>query len=399
MIEIGSPSRALANPSDLTPYQQCVRCVMDTTDPDVTFDEDGVCRYCHEYPEVVASLLLPDGLREAQLAREVAAIKAAPGKGGYDCILGLSGGVDSSYIAYIAKDLGLNPLVVHFDNGWNSELAVQNIEQIVGRLGYDLVTFVMDWEEFRDLQRSYFMASVLDLEVPTDHMIFGALYKTAAEYGIKYIISGNNIRTEWMLPYAWYYSKFDLKNLKNIHKAFGALPLKKLPALGVWQMAYYQAKNKIRDVKLLDLIDYNKPAAKNELIEKLEWRDYGGKHYESIFTRFYQGYILPHKWNVDKRKAHLSNLIFSGMGTRAEALEELKSPTYEPLLQQEDISYVAKKLGWTDVEFRDVLAMPNVAHAVYGTDALARQRYFRVMGATKPARRVLSRLIPHIAQG
>lgn len=214
-MTVPEPSHALGDLSDTRPYQQCVRCVMDTTDPDITFDGDGVCRYCHEYPVAVRTSLLPEGPRETKLAAEVASMKAAPGKGGYHCILGLSGGVDSSYMAYVVKDLGLKPLVVHFDNGWNSELAVQNIEQIVSRMGYDLFTFVMDWEEFRDLQRSYFLASVLDLEVPTDHMIFGALYKTAAEHGIKNILSGNTVRTEWMLPKAWYYSKFDLANLKT----------------------------------------------------------------------------------------------------------------------------------------------------------------------------------------
>ena len=320
-------------------------------------------------------------------------MRAAPGKDGYDCVLGLSGGVDSSYMAYVVKDLGLKPLVVHFDNGWNSELAVQNIEQIVTRLGLDLYTFVMDWEEFRDLQRSYFLASVIDLEVPTDHMIFGALHQIAAKKKIKYILAGTNVRTEWLLPRTWYYPKADLVNLRGIHRAFGTQPLKALPALGVWQVARYHASG-IRSVRLLDLLDYDKPEAKRILMDEIGWRDYGGKHFESIFTRFYQGHILPRKWNVDKRKAHLSNLIYSGMETREAALTELDVPPYDPALQHEDARFVAKKLGWGVEEFGRILDAPNVPHEAYGTDAAQRDRYFRWVTGTKTLRSLVRKLAP-----
>jgi hypothetical protein len=250
----------------------------------------------------------------------------------------------------------------------------------------------MDWPEFRDLQRSYFKASVLDLEVPTDHMIFGALYQIARTRGLKVILSGANVVTEAILPRQWYYPKFDLANLRDIHKQYGTLPLRKLPAMGLAQMIYYGAACGIIQVKLLDLVPYDKQAAKSLLTEKYGWRDYGGKHYESVFTRFYQGYILPRKFNIDKRKAHLSNLICSGQMTRKAALDELARPTYELQLQKEDKIYVAKKLGFAQDEFEHVLNLQNRSHAEFATDARWRKRYFTVMRLAKPITSKLNQL-------
>ena len=347
----------------------CTKTVMDNTDPDIVFDMDGVSNWWHDYQAILKTR--PSQERRAELLEEsLRKIKGA-GKGKkYDCILGLSGGVDSSYMAYLAKEWSLRPLVVHFDNGWDDELAVGNIETIVKKLGFPLHTFVMNWSEFRDLQRAYFKASVLDLDVPADHMIFGALNKTAHEQKIQYILSGNNLATEWLLPRAWYYSKFDLVNLTRIHRAFGKLPLRCLPKLGVWQRLYYQRVKLIQDVKILDLIPYQKMEAKRFLIDEFGWRDYGGKHYESVFTRFYQGYILPTKYGIDKRKAHLSNLICNGEITREQALEELSRPADDPGRQQADKRYVAKKLGWSEAQFEDILALPPRSHEEFGTDAL-----------------------------
>jgi N-acetyl sugar amidotransferase len=373
---------AHTKPRDTLRYQVCTRTVMDTTDPGIKFDADGVCNYWHEWQALQAASPTADE-RHRLFDAAIAGIKKAGEGKPFDCIIGLSGGVDSSYIAHLAKEHGLRPLIVHFDNGWNNELAVSNIEQIVTKLGFELQTFVMDWAEFRDIQRAYFKASVLDLEVPTDHMIFGALYRMAAKHKIKTIVSGNNIATEWLLPKAWYYSKYDLVNMRAIHKRFGERPLRALPALGVWHFLYYQRVLGIKDVRILDLIDFNKADAKKLLIERYGWRDYGGKHYESIFTRFYQGYILPRKFGIDKRKAHLSNLILSGEMTREQALAELQQPTYDERLQQQDKAYVAKKLGFTDAEFEALLTLPNVPQADYGTDAQERKRYFRLVGAAK----------------
>jgi N-acetyl sugar amidotransferase len=347
----------------------CTKTVMDNTDPDIVFDNDGVCNWWHDYERILQSR--PDEERKSELLKiSLSKIKES-GKGKtYDCILGLSGGVDSSYLTYLARKFSLRPLVLHFDYGWDDELAVRNIEIILKKLHFPLHTVVMNWPEFRDLQRAYFKASVLDLDVPADHMIFGALHKIAYEHKINYVLSGNNLATEWLLPRSWYYSKFDLVNLMGIHRAFGEIPMKHLPKLGVWQRLYYQRVKLIQDFKLLDLMPYKKMEAKKLLMDEFGWRDYGGKHYESVFTRFYQGYILPTKYGIDKRKAHLSNLICNREITRAQAIEELSKPTDDPGRQREDKRYVAKKLGWSEAEFENILMLPPHAHEEFGSDAL-----------------------------
>jgi len=366
----------------------CTKTVMDTTDPDIVFDADGVSNWWHDFQAVMRRQ--PDAAgRQRLLEQAIAQIKEAGRGKPYDCILGISGGVDSSYMAYLAKSWGLSPLVVHFDNGWNDEQAVHNIELVVKKLGFRLHTFVMDWPEFRDLQRAYFKASVLDLEVPTDHMIFGALHKVAHEHGIRYVLSGNNLATEWLLPPKWYHSKFDLENIKGIHRRFGERPLKHLPRLGVWQQVYYQRVNRIQDIKILDLVPYRKTDAMQLLIDEFGWKYYGGKHYESVFTRFYQGYILPTKYGIDKRKAHLSNLICNGEITRDEALAELARPTYEPERQRADKKYVAKKLGWSEAEFDEILALPPRRHEEFGSDTLQRKLAELTIKACHPIARVL----------
>lgn len=367
-------------------FQVCTKTVMDTTDPDITFDENSVCNYWHRFQAFKATLPTPDE-RNRLLVETVERIKASGRGRKYDCILGLSGGVDSSYLCFLAHKLGLRPLVVHFDNGWNSELAVGNIEKLVTRFGYDLETFVMDWDEFRDLQRAYFKASVIDLEIPTDHMIFGALYSMASKHRIKYVLSGYNYATEWLMPKAWLYSKFDITNMRSIHRAFGEVPMRKLPALGAWNILYYAKVRGIRLVPLLDLAGFRKSEAKRFLIEELGWRDYGGKHYELIFTRFYQGYVLPKKFGVDKRKAHLSNLILSGEIPRDQALRELQQPTYDEDLQQQDKEYVAKKLGFSAAEFEQILTQPNRAHEEYGTDERQRRFIERVGSVVRALRK------------
>lgn len=361
----------------------CTRTVMDNTDPDIVFDDDGICNWWHQFREIAASR--PDvEPRETRLREVIAKIRDAGRGRPYDCILGLSGGVDSSYMAYFAKQWSLRPLVVHFDNGWNDELAVRNIELMVKALGFSLQTFVMHWPEFRDLQRAYFKASVLDLEIPTDHMIFGALHKIASEHHIKYILSGNNFATEWLLPRAWYYSKFDLENMKAIHRAYGEVPMRHLPKLGVWQRLYYQRVKVIEDLRILELVPYRKLEAKQLLIDEFGWKDYGGKHYESVFTRFYQGYILPKKYGIDKRKAHLSNLICNGEISRDTALDELSRPPDDPDRQRSDKRYVAKKLGWSDDQFDEILALPPRRHEEFGTDERQHRAAERVIRCCQP---------------
>lgn len=373
-------------------FRQCEISVMDTlADPDITFDKEGVSNYYHEYIKAEKEQGIKGKKGELLQEEWASKIKSKPGKKGYDCILGLSGGADSTYLVYLAKKLGLNPLLVHFDYGWNSEIATKNVENAVAASGYDLYTVVMDWPEFRGLQRSYFKASVLDLDVPADHMIFGALFSTAKKFNIKYVLSGNNVWTEHTLPKSWNYNKFDLVNLKNIHRKFENTSLKHLPALGLWDYARYQLLHKIERVNFLNWQEFVREDILKVIEKELGWINYGGKHQESVFTRFYQGYILPKKFNIDKRKAHLSNLIFSGQMTKEEAIKELEKPTYDEKLQKQDFEFVAKKLGFSNEEFENILNLPNVEHEVYGTDKSQRQRYFKIMKSIKPITSVIKR--------
>ena len=362
-------------------YQECTVTVMDTSDPEIRFDQDGVCHYVGEYRRHIESLPSEDE-RRVRLESILKHIRAGIGRSRYGCIVGLSGGVDSSYLTAKAHEWGLKPLVVHFDNGWNSELAVKNIENVVRRLGLDLETVVIDWESFRRLQRAYFRASVLDLEIPTDHFIFAALNQLARRKGIKAILSGHNDATEWLLPSSWYYSKFDATNIRDIFKHHGEGPIVKIPLLGVWQQARDHHLRGIRQVQPLQLMpSYSREGAKRALVEGVGWRDYGGKHHESIFTRFYQGHILPKKFGIDKRRAHLSNAILAGAMTREEAKAELERPPYDEELQQEDKMYVAKKLGFSDDEFAALLEQPSRSHHHFRTDERARRRYFAIARA------------------
>lgn len=347
-------------------YQICTKCVMDTTDPDIVFDENGVCNNCRDYKNLEKYLHTFQ-----ELEGRIKEIKEA-GKGKqYDCIMGLSGGVDSSMVAYWVKKMGLRALAVHVDNGWDSELAVSNIEKLVRKLGIDLSTHVIDWEQFKDLQVSFLKASVANCEIPTDHLLTSVIYETAAKFGIKYIIYGGNIKTEFIMPAAWGYNARDLKHIKAIHKIFGKDKIDKLPTLSIWKMAYYNLVKKIRYFPILNYIDYDKVKSKEFMKTEFGWQDYGGKHYESIFTRFFQGYILPKKFRFDKRKAHLSCLIISGQITREEAVEELKKSPYpdEKMIGQ-DKEYVAKKLGLTSEEFEKIMNAPVKSYRDYPNNEL-----------------------------
>lgn len=366
-------------------YRQCTKTVMDNIcDPNITFDENGISNYWFKYKADEAKHVSTGEKGKQKLKELLQLLKSSGQSKAYDCILGVSGGVDSTYLAHFLKQKNINVLLVHFDYGWNSELAVKNIENIVTKTGFDLETVVMDWEEFKDLQRSYFKASVLDLDVPADHMIFGALYRIANKYNIKHIVSGHNVVTEAVLPIAWNYRKFDIINLKNIHKKFGTVPLNKLKSFGYLQFLYFVSIKGIKMVQPLNFVDYNKSKVKQLIIEELDWIDYGGKHYESVFTRFYQGYILPNKFGIDKRKAHLSNLICSGQITKNQALKELENPPMDSKLAISDKSFVAKKLGWTDEEFDKILSLENVTHESYGTDKKEQLRLKLILKILKP---------------
>ncbi|MGC1242426.1 MAG: N-acetyl sugar amidotransferase [Chryseosolibacter sp.] len=348
----------------------CTKTVLDTTVPNITFDENGECNFCRYYEQLAKRTVeRTSDVLDREFESIIRTIKAVGQNKEYDCVLGVSGGMDSTYLALLAKRNGLRPLLVHFDNGWNSELAVQNIEKIVNVLGLPLHTYVMDWEEFRDLQRSYFLASVVDVEVPTDQLIFAALHKIAYSKGIKFILAGNNVVTESINPEGWVYkNKLDLVNLRSIHRKFGTRRLTKLPRLGLFERYFYEAVCGIQIVNLLDLVGYNKARVKEEVMNYFGWSDYGGKHHESVFTRFYQGYYLPVKFNIDKRKAHLSNLILSGQLTREEAIRELTVAPYAADDQLSDLEYVKKKLGFSDAEWSWIMEASPVPHAAFPTD-------------------------------
>jgi N-acetyl sugar amidotransferase len=344
---------------------------MDTSDPQITFDDAGVCSHCLSY-DVIARPVV-DRARRGERIEELNAVFErirTVGRGReYDCVLGLSGGVDSSYTAYIAKTNGLRPLAVHFDSGWNSELAVNNIETMVKKLGIELVTFVVDWEEMRDLQLAFFKASVANCDIPTDHAFPAALYRVAAQHGIRYILSGTNHATEFVLPSAWGYTSGDKRHLLDIHRRYGTMKLRQYPTIGFFsQYIYYPYVRRIKTVRPLNYVPYDKAEAKRAIMSELGWRDYGGKHYESVFTRFFQGYYLPTKFGYDKRRAHLSSLINSGQMTRPAALAELEHPTYDLRQQIDDKAFVAKKLGVTVAELDAIFARPNRTYRDYASN-------------------------------
>lgn len=346
------------------PYQVCVSCVMDTTDPDIVFDERGVCHHCRELTELRRRSTAALGDPEA-LGGIVARIRAEGRGKKYDCIVGLSGGVDSTYAAYKAREVGLRPLAVHFDNGWDSELAVKNIENIVKRLDIDLYTYVMDWEEFKDLQLAFLRASVPDGEIPSDHGIAATLLKAACDHGVGYVVTGSNANTEGILPIRYSYGALDWRYIRSVHRLYGRRPLETFPHYGLLRRCYYVFVRRLRMVPILDYLPYDKAEAMKVIERDLGWRYYGGKHYESIYTRFYQAYVLPRKFNVDKRRAHFSTLIVSGQMSREEALRELEKDPYPADLLEEDRDYVVKKLGLTEAAFDEIMRQPVRSFLAY----------------------------------
>lgn len=328
---------------------------MDTiADPDITFDENGISNYFYEYNNKAKHRLFHD--QPDKLESILKDIKRTGGDKEYNCIIGVSGGVDSTYIAYLVKQWGLRPLAVHFDNGWNSELAVKNIENTLKKLNIELYTYVIDWEEFKSLQLGFLKSSTPDSEIPTDHAIFSLLFKVANERKIKYIINGNNFATESVLPVTWSYGHIDWKYIRTINRKFGTIRhLKTYPFLTPLKYFYYTFIKQVKILSILNYVKYDKELAMDIIRRELDWRYYGGKHYESVYTRFFQGYILMEKFKIDKRKAHLSTLIFSGQMTREKALEELKKPAYSAELLSEDKAFVLKKLNLTENEFDSIM--------------------------------------------
>ena len=369
------------------PYQICNRCVMDTSDTEIVFDEKGNCNHCNNYYKLEDSYVYKGDDWEEKLIQLIDKIKLDQKDCEYDCIVGVSGGVDSSYVAYNAKKYGLRALTVHLDNGWNSEQAVKNIENIITKLQFDYQTWVIDWEEFKDLQICFLKASVANVEIPTDHAFLAAIYKLCSTYKIKYILSGSNFVTEGILPKSWGYNAKDLRHLNDIHNKFGEVKFKTYPRLGFFKEFYYTYFKKIKMIRLLNHLPYNKQEAMETITKEIGWQYYGGKHYESIFTRFFQSYILPTKFKIDKRRAHLSSLICSHQTTRVEALEELAKPPYPAELLKQDKEYVIKKLRLTEKSFEDIIKTPIKSYKDYANNkALLKfiyRIYYKIKGITR----------------
>ena len=346
-------------------YQICTRCIMDTTDPDISFDANGVCNHCTGWFKRAQIYGLPIEERTRQLHALVEEIKRRGHRRDYDCIIGVSGGVDSSYLAIKVKELGLRPLAIHVDNGWNSEKAVGNIKRILDPLHIDLSTLVLNWKEFRELQLAFLRASTPDSEIPSDHAIVAAFYRASALHHVNYCINGVNFRTEGIHVREWSQGHLDSRYIRSVYRRFTGKRLQHFPLISVPRLVLSIVLHRPRWVFLLDYLDYDKQAAKRLLMEKFGWEDYGGKHYESLYTKFYQGWILPHKFGYDKRRMHLSTLICSGQMTRAEALVEMATPSYPPEQIGPDTDFVAKKLGISREEFDAIMGAPKHRYLDY----------------------------------
>jgi N-acetyl sugar amidotransferase len=332
---------------------------MDTVaDSSIFFDDSGICHHCNRYDEQFSTRVIRGDAGKKVLDELLVKIRNDGAGKDYDCIIGVSGGVDSTYVAFLVKKLGLRPLAIHLDNGWNSELAVKNIENTLNKLGVDLFTYVIDWEEFRDLQVSFLKASTPDGEIPSDHAIFAVLWREAASRGIRYIISGMNFTTESIYVPDWAYGHSDWRYIKDVHSRFGMRKIVTYPHFSLLYLLYVNLFCRVKTVSILNYIDYDKNEAMRVLTEDLGWQYYGGKHHESVYTRFYQGYVLPKKFGIDKRYGHFSDLINAGQISREAALKEMELPPYPEALQAEDLEYVSKKLGLRGGAFDDVMALP-----------------------------------------
>lgn len=343
------------------PYQRCTRCVMDTTDSKIVFDEDGVCDHCRNFDKNIKPFWNAHEENTDELMELAAKIRKAGEGKEYDCILGLSGGADSSYLAYIAKEvMHIRPLIFVVDTGWNLNVAVENIEKIVKGLDLDMYTEVINWKEMSDLQLSFFKAQISSQDFPQDHAIFAGLYNYAVKHHIKYVLTGSNSATEFIRPpVEWLYLN-DLRMAKDIHKKYGKRPLTTFPTCGMLKYRIlYRYFYGMKRVYPLDYVVYNKSEVEKMLHEKYGWMRYENKHYENVFTRFFEGYYLPHKFGFDTRKNVYSNQILAGTMKRDEALELLKKPSYDSDLMEQDKEYIAKKLGISTEEFDEIIAGEN----------------------------------------
>lgn len=352
-------------------YKICQRCVMDTSVEDIKFDNKGICNYCSDFLKNSSNVLeinpSEQNLKLKTLIKEVK--KSGKGKK-YDCVVGVSGGVDSSWALVQAVKHGLRPLAVHMDNGWNSELAQNNIANLVRKLEVDLYTHVIDWTEYKNLMLSFLEADVIDVELLYDNAMFGLNYKQANKYGIKYILSGMNTTSEGMvIPKTWNWHKYDKKNIVQIGKKFKNVKLRTFPAIGTLYYIYSKFLKGIQWVPFPDYFQFNKVDVMKILQSEFDYKPYPYKHYESVFTRFYQGYILPNKFNVDKRRVHLGTLVAAGQMKRNDAIKDLEGIPYPSnRALEDDKKYFLKKMGWTNKDLEEYINRPGKSHSDYPSE-------------------------------
>lgn len=384
----GRPITSGAFCRDDIPYQRCQTCVMDSTDPDFILFAEGDCNSCRAARRRIRKLTTD---RDARFDAMLQALRGDRRASEYDCIIGVSGGVDSSSCVVFAAEHDLNPLIVHVDAGWNSSAAVSNVEQLCTRFGFDLETIVIDWEQLRSLHVAFLRSGVANQDTPQDHVLFGALYRTAQRHGIRQIIEGRNWQTESILPVGWGHAAMDSVQIRAIARQFGATSIAQLPIATEWeQVVTIPRRFGLRVHAPLIVTDYDSQVAKRRLITEFGWTDYGGKHHESRWTRFFQNYFLPHRFGYDKRKAHLSSRICSGEVTRAEALAELALPLYDDSSLQGDLDYVIRKLDLTQDVFNTIIAAPLHRFCEYPNHLKTRKNLERLLRAADQGARAVS---------
>ncbi len=349
-------------------YQICTRCIMDNkSDPMIEFDENGVCNHCHNYDRIVANLPKTEEERQKEFDRLIAEMKEQ-GKGKeFDCVLGISGGVDSAYLAYTAKKAGLRILAVHVDAGWNTDVAVENIKKLCSKLDIELHTIVIDWNTMKELQRAYMFSGLPNLDVPQDHAFLTGTYKFARKYGISYMLNGSNHQTEGILPTNYGYSSIDSRNIKDVYNKCGRgkASLKKYPMMSMFTYSM-MFLGKTKRVNLLNYVPYSKKMAIEFLHNEFDWNYYGGKHFESRFTKFFQSYYLPKKFGYEKKRAHISSLIVGGEITREEGLRDMADDSaYTDSQMLEDRDYILKKLDISEPEWEGIMAAPKKSEDDY----------------------------------
>lgn len=349
-------------------YEICANCVMDTSDTQIVFDSQGVCDHCTGFRLNVLPHWHPNETGKAMFRELVDKIKLGGRGKPFDCIMGMSGGLDSSFLLHLAvSEFGLRPLVFHVDGGWNTDIAVNNVQMLVEKLGLDLYTEVINWEEMRDFQLAFFKSGVPHLDIPQDHAFVATLYHFAHKHKIKYILNGSNYSTECVRnPLEWLYYGTDMAQIRDIHRQFGTRPLTTYPFSSIlFHKVYLRYIKGVEVVKPLNWLPYTKAHATRVLSDLYGWRPYPQKHFESRFTRFYEGYWLPTRFGYDTRRVQYSSLILTGQMTREEALEKLKAPAYEPATIEEDFEYIATKLGISVVELRSYHNMPLKTYRDY----------------------------------